>query len=338
MRIRHIAAMGGIFTLMTSVASACSVPVFRYALERWQASSYPLAVLHQGALTQEQRALCTSLDPEGRYALAIEYYDAAGDLPEGLKAMLDDSAANHVLHGMLMLPADMGAQNSVVWQGALDAAGIAELKKSIYSPLMRRMCEALASGDVAVWIFDGGADTNENQRVRTLLETSLERMRQELKLPHELDPEDTAYSRPLAIGVPLTKTFSIVDADLDAPGNALLKRVLALLDPKRMHQPGPAVLPVFGRGRALAVLKGESLTDSVFQEVGVFLTGACSCRVKDLNPGFDLLAPFPWDDVLFGRKTIEEALSGLPAAPAQPREPAVAGPPGTNPEQNEDRP
>ena len=34
---------------------ACNVPVFRYALERWQSDNYELLVLHQRDLTLEEQ-------------------------------------------------------------------------------------------------------------------------------------------------------------------------------------------------------------------------------------------------------------------------------------------
>ena len=37
-------------------AAACSVPVFRYALERWPADMYRLVVFHRGALSEGQQA------------------------------------------------------------------------------------------------------------------------------------------------------------------------------------------------------------------------------------------------------------------------------------------
>ena len=36
---------------------ACSVPVFRYALENWPADPYRVIVFHQGALSPQEQAL-----------------------------------------------------------------------------------------------------------------------------------------------------------------------------------------------------------------------------------------------------------------------------------------
>jgi hypothetical protein len=58
------------------------------------------------------------------------------------------------------------------------------------------------------------------------------------------------------------------------------------------------VFPVFGRGRALLPLVGAGITEANITAAAGFLTGACSCEVKALNPGFDLLLPADWDNLL----------------------------------------
>ncbi|HLH29106.1 MAG TPA: hypothetical protein VKW77_09320, partial [Acidimicrobiales bacterium] len=86
---------------------------------------------------------------------------------------------------------------------------------------------------------------------------------------------------------------------------------------------GTVAFPVFGRGRVLWGLAGRGLTADNIGESGVFLTGACSCEAKELNPGVDLLFAADW----------EAGLSGAPEAPRipepvlKPRPPDPAGPP-----------
>ena len=46
-----------LFLLVAAVvAEACQVPVFRYALERWQPDHYQLVIVHDGNLTSEEQA------------------------------------------------------------------------------------------------------------------------------------------------------------------------------------------------------------------------------------------------------------------------------------------
>ncbi|MEC7861566.1 MAG: hypothetical protein VYC70_02935, partial [Verrucomicrobiota bacterium] len=45
------------YSLALSFLEACQVPVFRYALERWSADKYELAVFSKGELTEAQQSL-----------------------------------------------------------------------------------------------------------------------------------------------------------------------------------------------------------------------------------------------------------------------------------------
>ena len=51
--------------LQSASAVACSVPVFRYALEQWQADSLQLVVFHRGELSAEHQALVSRIEPQG---------------------------------------------------------------------------------------------------------------------------------------------------------------------------------------------------------------------------------------------------------------------------------
>jgi hypothetical protein len=52
---------------------------------------------------------------------------------------------------------------------------------------------------------------------------------------------------------------------------------------------------VYGRGRALFSCLGEGIhPDNLVQDIE-FITGACSCTVKEQNPGVDLLVQYDWE-------------------------------------------
>src|SRR6266436_538325 len=57
-------------------ATACTIPVFRYALERWELSPYELVVFHRGELAQNHRAVLTSLP--ARVNLVVTQVDLDG--------------------------------------------------------------------------------------------------------------------------------------------------------------------------------------------------------------------------------------------------------------------
>lgn len=61
---------------------------------------------------------------------------------------------------------------------------------------------------------------------------------------------------------------------------------------------GPIVFPIFGRGRILSSFHGDELTKGRMEQVAKFLCAACSCLVKELNPGVDMLMGYAWEDRL----------------------------------------
>jgi hypothetical protein len=71
---------------------------------------------------------------------------------------------------------------------------------------------------------------------------------------------------------------------------------------------------VFGRGRALEPLIGRGIHPDNIMEVSSYLCGACSCEIKDQNPGIDLLLAANWDPVDNAPKI--ETVRIEPAAPA----------------------
>ncbi|HYF00435.1 MAG TPA: hypothetical protein VEJ18_16065, partial [Planctomycetota bacterium] len=101
----------------------------------------------------------------------------------------------------------------------------------------------------------------------------------------------------------------------------------------------PAVVPVFGRARALHVLTAEEIRSADLTELAEYICGACSCEVKELNPGVDLLVAADWEVLLeLGPEPEDLERSRPPAGPvaippAPPAEsraaPSGAGRPGT---------
>jgi hypothetical protein len=57
----------------------------------------------------------------------------------------------------------------------------------------------------------------------------------------------------------------------------------------------PMVFAVYGRARILEPYVGKGITVDNLAQLVEFVTGACSCQVKDANPGVDLLTTWNWD-------------------------------------------
>lgn len=300
--------------VLASELQACTKPVFRYALERWPAAPYRLVVLHQGPMDDASRRPLSGLLPEGTFDLNVYYFDVDEKLPRGAvqKNWEADPDPTRLPLALLLPPAEVETDETILWEGRVDTAGVEELREQLYSPVVRQLLKKLASGDTAVWVVIKGKDETKNRKARKLLDRSLAKLQEELKLPHEQDPQDSEYDDGLAPGIPMRMSFSVIEADLNEPANRLLKASLLANAAESLEQPGVKVMPVFARGRGLALLYGEEISEEVFRDITQFLVGPCSCRVKELNPGFDLLAPFPWDWVLFEETDLATVMKQLP--------------------------
>jgi hypothetical protein len=56
--------------------------------------------------------------------------------------------------------------------------------------------------------------------------------------------------------------------------------------------------PVFGKGRVLGAWPLTLLDDATLEEASMFLVGRCGCRIKNDNPGWDLLLNVDWEIAL----------------------------------------
>ena len=53
----------------------------------------------------------------------------------------------------------------------------------------------------------------------------------------------------------------------------------------------------FAAGRAVPPAVGKEIQPEAIQEMAEFLTGPCSCEIKEQNPGFDLLLTANWSSL-----------------------------------------
>lgn len=104
--------------------------------------------------------------------------------------------------------------------------------------------------------------------------------------------------------LPLDIRFSVLEVDGKSADEAVLRMLVTRGVVDDVGDDEPIVVPVFGRGRAMTAVKAESLDEALLAECSGFLCGACSCQVKQSNPGFDLLLAVNWDERLWGESDI----------------------------------
>lgn len=318
-RLTFVSALA--VSLCATTAFACNVPVFRYALEHWNPDAYRGVVFHRGPLSESlQKKLKAFLpgDPESPANLSIRTIDLdAGVEPadQELAASLKDAPLPQLV---IRYPARHQIE-AVLWKGAFDEASF---NKLLDSPARQELLKRLLAGQTAVWVLIATGDAAQDDAAELTLTEELKNLKTTLKLPERTDsPEDA-----IGDGPELRVEFSILRiAKNDAKEQALVSMLMnAESDLAELNE--TLVFPVFGRLRALLPLVGPGISAENIRGSARFLAGACSCQVKEQNPGFDLLVAANWNELIPWAKTPLNAVDAL-ATPKTPELiPIAAGP------------
>lgn len=287
-----------------SAAWACNVPVFRYALERWHPDPYRATLFHRGPLTADQQSLLARLadEPDGppvNVTLRLVDVDELSD--DADRELLAEQATDELPWLAVQYPRSLRNEQTV-WGGALDEANVSRL---VASPQRSELIRRLIGGQTAIWLLLECGQSEKDDAVAAQLEVELARLSQKLTLPElTASPQDDLLS-----DAPLRVEFSLLRVPRDDPAEAPLVGMLLHAEEDLLEFDEPMVFPVFGRGRALLPLIGPGITEDNIHASAAFLVGACSCEIKDLNPGFDLLLAGDWDFQLFGGEAPEQVLA-----------------------------
>jgi len=288
----------------TGEVVACNVPVFRYALERWPADVYRVTVFHRGDLASAQKEVVQTLvaASEGSANLVVAAVDVAKELPAHHKDawnLVKDAALPALL---LQYPASAQTDRPL-WSGPLTIENVRSL---VDSPARRQLAERLQKGESAVWLLLESGNSAQDKKVADLLAAELKRIEKEIELPPAA-PDDPSMSAE----VPLRIAFSVLRVSRSDPAEQMFVRMLCGLREEVAKEKGPLVFPVFGRGRALDGFAGGQVTTELIENVIAFVCGACSCEVKSMNPGVDLLVATDWDAALTGQAVNDPPLPPL---------------------------
>lgn len=283
--------------LFPAVAMACSVPVFRYAIEHWRPDAYRVFVYHDKDLDDADRALLGLISDRatsGGANVQAQTIDLRHPLEPADQARWERQEDRATPHMIVQLPAGVGGGDSPVAASPWDEIQVNNL---LSSPARVEIGQRLVAGDV-VWLFLESGDRETDDRLFGLLNEQLAVQQETIELP-AIEAQDL---KDLAVDpTELAIRFSSVRVSRQDPAEkwfveSLLSVESDLRDEELLGQ--PMVFPIFGRGRALYALVGEGINADMIGQAAVFLTGACQCTVKADNPGVDLLIPVRWDDVI----------------------------------------
>jgi hypothetical protein len=337
--IHRIAAGVCAFIILANPAGACSIPVYRYALENWEADAYEIMVLHNGPLAGESRAAADLLagyvqGDEAQINAQLVFEDAARPPEESAYRSPHEIAVGEAR--LVVFAPGIVEQAVPIWDEPLTAERVRQL---VDSPLRREISRRIIDGDSIVWVLLETGNTQNDNETAALLQQTLDMLQATLKLPEELQDQESVS----LIGGDIS-TLRIAFSMVRLPsGNAEETFFsVSLLEGDRIPSAAdePIALPVFGRGRVLDGLRGKSINQTNLRAVCQSLISACPCQVKAQNPGRDLLFSADWTagfdeqllvDIfdlppLVGSGTLAEA-TGPPApitAPPPPAAPATA--------------
>ena len=299
--------LGVAVLLMTAAAFACQVPVFRYALERWNADQYRIVVLHDQPLNGDQKSALVKLRASSEKkdgvlpTTDLNVVDLANvRANKKLDPILQRAWAKRKNTSAPLLLAYYPRANNVeralpTIETPLSSQSVSAL---LDSPVRRKLVERLQKGDSAVWIFVPCGRKKADNAALARLKKQIAEDQDWLKVPSAKDLEvspDVLKN----VKVPLKIQFSTVTLDRNDPAEKFLyQSLLHSEDDLTTFQDQPMAFPVFGRGRVLYALIGKGIAPDTIRAASSFMAGPCSCQVKNQNPGFDLLLQANWKKAL----------------------------------------
>lgn len=292
---------------------ACQVPVFRYALERWDTANYQVSIVPgAGGLNPKEQELARELQSATTAGINMAVETAAAGT--GQTASL-----------VLRYPTHPQRESATpIWQAPLTDESRNALKDS---PARQELRRRLLAGQSAVWIMLESGNVAKDEAANAELTKALAAAEENLKLPEGVaTPAELERAGPVGAAkavdvlqsdLPLKIEFSILRLRRDdANEAALLAMLLHLEDDLGEFANEPMAFPVFGRGRVLEPLIGKGIHEGTVVEHAGYLCGACSCEVKEQNPGMDLLLAGDWQTVAAPPPEVVKALPIIATSPA----------------------
>ncbi len=301
--------LGIVLALPCGESVACNVPVFRYALERWKPDPYRVTIFYRAAIDSNLLAPLERLADRIAPPLSVRRVDVENLETPTDKELWKTLGEQSLPLVVLQYPERLG-EETPFWTAPLNQESIARV---IDSPIRAELVRHLTRGESAVWIFLESGDRTRDDALAATLTKELNTLALTMKLPALTDtPDDKLMSN-----IPLKISFSVLRLPRAEKDDVLAQ----VLSPKFLEEEEAQealAFPVFGRGRALPPLQGSEINGPNLAEYAEFLIGACSCQVKEQNPGFDLLICADWDELVLKSDDVPHPeIAITPESPAE---------------------
>lgn len=292
----------------------CKIPVFRYALEHWQPDVYEVAVLHRGKLSEDSEKLVAKMearasDPSGFVNLKTVRVDVEkGGDSELLKQVLGPGFRESIVSPeiVLLYPAE-SQSGPLAWRGPLTAENVDAI---FDSPARKQIADWILDGESVVWVLVGVGDATKDKPPEHLLRSEITRLEKVIKM-RDIDVIESEKQYGKDTNVELRLGIKLLVLDQDDPKEKIFAATLKRSEDDLEELGQPFAIPVFGRGRAHLSLAGKGINPKMIEMTCRFLIGDCSCEIKRLNPGVDLLFEENWDESVVGIAATDDPLPAL---------------------------
>lgn len=283
-----------LFLLSIKQIFPCNVPVFRYALERWTADPYRLIIFHKGQISTELTNLLRELEHlsfQGDSTLNIvTKYTDLNETGENRFQGRDENLTYPLM--MLHYPEESGIPYPL-WLGELNKSNI-ELFKA--SPTRKKIADLLISGETAVFLFLESGNSELDKNYYNILKKEIEILSTNLKIPTSGTDVD---GNPIEVDdfQNIDLKFSIKKVSRKNPTEQIFIDMLLGTESDLSDYQVPLVFPIFGQGRSLYALVGSGINKKTIEKACSSLVDWCSCEIKALHQGVDLLFLAQWSEI-----------------------------------------
>jgi len=298
-----------LFLLNGASAWACSTPVYRYAMYNWAPSPQFVFYLHRGGVNEKDQKVNQLIDelaetgPAAANVLLTSVDVTDQKQLDRLPGPVKDAWQSHEEIGLPMHLV-FSPRGVEMYAGRLDEAAV---RAMVDSPARTRFAELLHEGHATVFLFVPGSDAAENARAEKEAKELIARV-DAGKVPIESDlgipgaeglyaeTPDTQPADDEQAPQPSRFKVALLKVERSDPAEEWLIRSLMVIEPDLAELADePMLFAGYGRGRALEPYVGKGITADNLEDVVMFLGSACSCMVKEQNPGVDLVVRWDWE-------------------------------------------
>ena len=303
-------------------ADACNVPVFRYALENWPLSPYRAVIIANKPLTSIEKAgvkeLRDAASPtKGFLNLTIQQFNSQELVKTSFARSIGRAPKQKDVRLYLFYPVSTG-RSRFFWSCSLNKETV---KKIIDSPFRKTLVKKLLEGNSCVFVLLESGDKKEDDIVEEYLKKYLKKCKKTLKIPKGVVMKNgkvtggvgnvTDAADYLKSDIPLKISFAVIRLPRKGTDDVFVNLCLNM-EPRLSRIKGtPVLLTVYGRGRIIPPITDKKVTSEDIDKINTFITDPCSCQVKDMNPGFDLLIKHDWDMSVFKKRMNPKLQRGL---------------------------